>query len=436
MENKQSKKKKKIINFKEIGQNLFAKFFGFEQGIDITDDVAVLYRRNVVIKNIIFVSNIMFSFLQFLLSLATGEVTDWVITVATFPLVYVINKLLKSLINMDHHDRTKQSVAMYVAAFYIFFASILMYARLYEQFETGAYILMYYAVVVISLYQEKKLLSRSFQGLLALLTVIHLLLTYNLESLSQNMTIIEFIPVFVRHQAFRDILLRSVLFTLFYFVVYATVSMGQYMQEERRKELAKRRQVQSDFTNVVGNLFSDVLAVSSNLIERKHAFHVQEMSKRIASYMALSDEKIAEIEAFAVVHLQYPEIKNILGNMSISSETDYDILKQKMLLGSKITKRMQLARKCEDIARAHAEGNQTEAFINDMNQIQPELESQIILMADLYISLRKALSYKRPYTHQAVYKHFQTELNQFFESDLKERFMRFHEELSEIYSSF
>ena len=99
---------------------------------------------------------------------------------------------------MDPHDKTKQSVAMYVSAFYIFFSSILIYARLYqkEYFETAAYILMYYAVVVISLYQERKLLSSSFQGLLALLTVIHFIWTYNIQGLVQGDTIVQFFTSF------------------------------------------------------------------------------------------------------------------------------------------------------------------------------------------------------------------------------------------------
>ncbi|MDE5715799.1 MAG: hypothetical protein K2I42_06655, partial [Anaeroplasmataceae bacterium] len=47
----------------------FSNAFGFESGIDITDDTKVLYRKNIVIKNIIFVSNLiftlMFAFLSF-----------------------------------------------------------------------------------------------------------------------------------------------------------------------------------------------------------------------------------------------------------------------------------------------------------------------------------------------------------------------------------
>jgi len=432
-------RKYSIWNLKALGKDIFARFFGFEQGVDITDDVAVLYRRNVVIKNIVFVSNLMYSIILFLLSLSTqGQVADWVVAFVAFPLTYVINKFLKKLINMDPHDKTKQSVAMYVAAFYIFFSSILIYARLYEKeyFETAAYILMYYAVVVISLYQERKLLSSSFQGLLALLTVIHFIWTYSIQGLVGEETIIQFLPRFVRMPEFSDILLRTLLFILFYFVVYAIVSMGQYMQEERKQELIKRRQVQGDFSHIVGDLFSVVFSSSYTLMDKRHAYQVQQMSEKLADYVGLPLQKKTEMNQYAMIHLQYQEIKNLLNDMNSFDEKSYDILKEKTELGSKIAKRMQLAQKCEDIARAHIEDTANEKFLKEMLVIQPEMEAQIILLADLYITMRGPKPYKRPMAHNIVLKSFQSELSNYFDYDLKERFLKFNDEFAEMYNNF
>jgi len=432
-------KKPSIFNFKALGKGIFAKFFGFEQGVDITNDVAVLYRRNVVIKNIIFVSNLMYSIILFILSLSTeGSVTDWVVTVIALPITYVINKLLKKLINMDPSDKTKQSVAMYVAAFYIFFSSVLIYARLYqkEYFETGAYILMYYAVVVISLYQEKKLLASSFQGLLALLTVIHLIWTYNFQGLVNGQTLMEFLPKFLMLPEFSDILLRTLLFILFYFVVYSIVSMGQYMQEERKKELIKRRQVQNDFSHIVGDLFSVVFSSSYTLMDKRHANQVQLMSEKLGNYYGLSQTKLEDMRRYAIIHLQYQEIKNLLGDMNTFDEKTYDMLKEKTELGSMIAKRMQLAQKCEDIARAHIEDTANENFLKEMLVIQPEIEAQVILLSDLYITMRGPKPYKRPMAHTIVMKLFQTELANYFEYDLKERFLKFHDEFADMYNNF
>jgi len=433
------KKKRKFWQIKSLGKDIFAKYFGFEQGIDITNDVLVLYRRNVVIKNIVFLSNIMYTIILFVLSISSqSQVTDWVITVLAFPITYVINKLLKTLIHLDHNDKTKQSVAMYVAAFYIFFSSVLIYARLYtlEYFETGAYILIYYAIVVISLYQEKKLLSSSFQGLLALLTVIHLIWTYNFHGLVNGQSLKEFMPYFVRLPEFGDILLRTLLFILFYFVVYAIVSMGQYMQEERKKELIKRRQVQYDFSHIVGDLFTVVFSSSYQLMDKKHAYQVQQMSEKLADYFGLSQEQIKNINHYAMIHLKYHEIRHLLDDIHAYDEKAYDILKSQTELGSQIAKRIQLAQKCEDIARAHVEDTANEKFLKEMLSIQPEIESQIILLSDLYITMRSLRSYKRPMSHHVVLKHFQKELSAYFDYDLKERFLKFNDEFEEMYNNF
>jgi len=372
------------------------------------------------------------------LSLATTDVSDWVISVLAFPVTFVINKVLKKLIYLDTEDKAKQGVAMYVAAFYIFFSAILIYARLYDvpYFETGGYILLYYAVVVISLYQDRKLLSQGFQVIIALLTAIHLIWTYNFHGLVAGQSILEFLPNLTRLPEFKDILLRTLLFILFYFVLYAIVSMGQYMQEERKKELIKRRQVQNDFSHIVGDLFNVVFSSSYILMDKRHAYQVQQMSQKLADYYGMNQETIKGLNEYSMVHLQYQEIKNSLKGMDTFPEQQYDQLKEKTELGARIAKRIQLAQKCEDIARAHIEDTANETFLKEMLLIQPEVEAQIILLSDLYITMRSVRSYKRPMTHSQVLKQFQGELGHYFDYDLKERFLKFHDEFAEMFINF
>lgn len=435
--NQEKKSKGKLIH--SFGKNFFARFFGFERGIDITNDVEVLYRRNIVIKNIIFVSNIMYSVILLILSVSVeGNPADWVVTFIAFPLTYVINKFLKKLIFLDTEDKTKQNVAMYVAAFYMFLSAILMYARLYqkEYFETGAYILIYYALVVISLYQEKKLLSSIFQILLALVTMIHFIWTYNFHALVNGQSMMEFLPVFVKLPEFADILLRTLLFMLFYFVLYAIVSMGQYMQEERKKELIKRRQVQSDFTHIVGNLFSVVLSSSHVLMDQSHAQRVNQMSKKIGVLYGLPYEDMHGLESFALVHLKFSEIKMLMHEQPSQDEKSYEILREKTELGANIAKRIQLAQKCVDLTRSTLEETLNDKVIAEMNAIQPEIESQIILLSDLYITMRDPKPYKRPLTHVMVVKLLSGELGKCFDQNLINRFLKFHEDFSELYRNF
>ena len=46
-------------------------------------------------------------------------------------------------------------------------------------------------------------------------------------------------------------------------VLYSIVSIGEFMQEERKNELIKRRQVQEDFTNVVTKIFEIAIKINT-----------------------------------------------------------------------------------------------------------------------------------------------------------------------------
>jgi len=429
-------KKRSLTSF---SQSVFSKFFGFEEGVDITNDVALLVRRNVVIKNIIFISNILYGVMLFILSLSSsGGVTDWVITVLAFPVTFMINQILKRLIYTDQEDKTKQSVAMYVAGFYMFFSAILIYARLYSipHFETGAYILIYYAIVVISLYQDKQLLSSSFTTLMILLTAIHLIWTFNLQQAAQGFTIFEFIPIFLRTNDFQDIALRTLLFILFYFVVYAIVSMGQYMQQERKLELIRRRQVQSDFSHIVSDLFSVVFSESDKRMDQRHAAHIREMSLKLAKDVGLTDIKTKELEWYATIHLKFEDIKDLITKEETQTQSTYQKLKEKTELGSSIAKRLQLAQKCEDIIRAHIEGTNNENFIHNMQSIQKTEIADVILCTDMYLTLRELRSYKRPMNHSQAMKILEGDLSVYIDQRIIERFVKFQDEYDIMFKNF
>src|SRR5690606_2553411 len=93
---------------KGLGKRLFSKYFGFETGIDIANDVAVLYRRNVVIKNIVFVSNLLYSVVFFVLGFSVSNpTTDWLFAIASLPITLAVGKLQSKLIDLDHNDLTK-----------------------------------------------------------------------------------------------------------------------------------------------------------------------------------------------------------------------------------------------------------------------------------------------------------------------------------------
>jgi response regulator RpfG family c-di-GMP phosphodiesterase len=137
-----------------------------------------------------------------------------------------------------------------------------------------------------------------------------------------------------------------------------------------------------------------------------------------------------------MIHLQYEDIKDIVGSSEQITESGYQKLKEKTELGSMIAKRLQLAQKCEDIIRAHTEGANNELFLQSMLSIQPETISQVILLSDMYVTLREVKSYNRPKNHQAVLSMIETEFNQYFEPRIIERFVKFQDEYNTLFLNF
>ncbi|MDR2828205.1 MAG: hypothetical protein LBV51_02155 [Acholeplasmatales bacterium] len=414
---------------------LYNKYFGFEEGIDITDECQLLVRRNIVIKNIILVSNLLYSVLFLVLSIYTNTSTNWLFTVLTFGITYPINRLLKRLINLDKNDKTKQKIATYIASFYMFLSVILVYIKVYniESFTVGGYILIYYALMVISLYQDKRLLLECFGSLLAGITIIHFTCTYPIYN--EGYTFVSFFKMFFTESKFGDIVLRTVIFIVYYFVLYAIVSIGNYMQQERIKELSKRKEVQEDFASIVKNLFGVVLynGLWNNEVKIKQ---VSTIAMQLARYYGYNEKSLQELQNFSLSVLEFQKIYDLLNINPSLFVKEYDLIKAQTEVGSMIAKRLQLSQKCEIIVRKHEEGAQNESFTADMKKMQGDISSQIILLSDLYITLRNAQTYKRPLSHSQTIKLFNEQFNIYFEYDLKERFLSFEHEFEKTYNNF
>jgi hypothetical protein len=427
------KKEKAKFNLKNFGKSLFSRFFGFEEGIDITDEVAVLKRRNIVIKNIILLSNIFYFLLMLVVSIVSTDPADktfnWVVTVATFPLTFVINYFMSKLINKgEKDDLSKQQIAMYFAVFYLFISATLFYLKVHnvDGLETFAYILFFYVITIVALYQDKKALLNGALLLFSILTILHFFVTHYSPTLisggGEPMKLM-----------FVDIGLRSIIFIIYIVVLYANVSIGQYMQKERVSEKIRRQEVESDFQAISSDLFKVVLSSSKAFFNEKRAHQVYRLAHRLGELNGLSTTDLENLKDYALVHLRHAEIEDI-SDKSLSRS--YDALREKTELAATISKRIQLAQKCEDIARSNTEGILSQSFVYDMNKVQQDLESQIILLADLYYTMRAVESYKRPLTHLTVMKVFETEFNVFFDQNLFQRFISFNQEFANIYDNF
>lgn len=432
---------KNKIKSKIKSNTFFNKQFGFEVGIDITDDNQVLYRKNSVIKNIIFLSNIFYTIVFFLVAL--GEPSDWstwVLTALLFPVTFIVNSTLKKLIKKGPEDNMSQLIAMYVACFYLFLSAIIVYIKLHYKyidnnpyFMEAGYCLLYYSLAICAFYQDKKLLKNIFLWVFIIITILHLLITYNIfETINNSPSMWDFVMNYFVSKEFRDIILRSVLLVLYMLVLYIYVSMAEYMQKERKRELIKRREVQEDFTNVITKIFDVTLSTNSISDDDKHNIEIVSiMSKKMASLLSLDVKKCDEIANIAKIHLD----NNLNFNQSenMSEDEKFESLRKQTELGSLIISRYQLSRKCEDIVRAALEGSDSDTFRESIRKIQNNTESEIILICELYVTMRSVKSYKRPYNHQKAIQFMETQCKVYFDPMLFDRFIRFASDFGQIY---
>lgn len=420
--------KSKIKNNK-----FFNNMFGFESGIDITNDNQVIYRKNIVIKNIIFVSNLVFTLMFAVLSF--GEKSNIVLTVLLVPVTFLVNAGLKKTINKNPNDLTTQVIASYIACFYMFLLSIVIYVKLkygsVEYLKECGYILIYYSLAVCSFYQNKKQLKLVFEWVLVLVTILHFTVTYPIIFSDTATNPMEFITTFFTSDAFKDILIRTILLCVFMLVLYAIVAMSGYMQEERKKELIKRREVQEDFTNVVTKIFDVTLDVTSRSEEDKeNILVISKMSRKLSELLSLPAGECESIESLAKIHLN--------GNVDFAptgatEDEKFEVLREQTNLGSIIISRLQLERKCENIIRSTFEESNTQEFITRMKKIQNEISAQIILICELYVTMRSIKSYKKAYNHKLTMQYMTDQFSVYFDGNVFDRFVRFKDEFEKIY---
>ena len=415
---------------------VFDNLFGFESGVDITDETKVLYRRNNVIKRIIFLSNLVFSGLFALLSF--GEKSNILLTIILFPLTFIVNGGLKKTINKAPDDHTTQLIASYIASFYMILLSIVIYLKLkfgsISYLQECGYILLYYSLAICSLYQNKKLMKTIFQWTLILVTILHFTVTYNVLFSDAAKDIVQLLKVIFVSDIGRDIWLRTFLLCLFMVVLYSIVSIGEFMQEERKKELIKRRQVQEDFTNVVTKIFDVTLdRASRNNDDIENIMTVSKMSGNLARLLNLNEQEAIEIEQIAKIHVERQV--NFISTAGSNEDEKFALLKEQTDLGSIIISRLQLERKCEDIIRSTFEGSNNDEFVKKMKKIQNEISSQIILICELYVTMRSIKSYKKAYNHKLTIQYMTDQFRVYFDGDIFEHFLRFKDQFEEIYES-
>ena len=269
---------------------------------------------------------------------------------------------------------------------------------------------------------------------MVVVTILHVTVTYNVLFSEAAKDLLEILKVLFVSDVGRDILLRTILLGLFMIVLYSIVSIGEFMQEERKNELIKRRQVQEDFTNVVTKIFDVTLdRASRNNDDYENIIIVSKMASNLARLLNLSEIEVNEIEQIAKIHVE--KQVNFISTAGGNEDEKFALLKEQTDLGSIIISRLQLERKCEDIIRSTFEGSNNDEFVKRMKKIQNEVSSQIILICELYVSMRSIKSYKKAYNHKLTIQYMIDQFRVYFDGDIFEHFLRFKDQFEEIYEN-
>lgn len=268
------------------------------------------------------------------------------------------------------------------------------------------------------------------------MTFIHLAWTYQIMARSENLTMVQFFKEFVDSGDFGDLILRTLVFILFFLAVYVIVSIGQYMQEERKSELIKRRAVQNDFAAIVGNLFNAVFINAYFKMNHEEDKNVSHIAEKIGMYLNMNQISIDNLKAFSLIHLRFDEVKDFKLESNVYDDKIYEDIKEKTKLGADIVKRMELNENVDVIVRSVVENTLEEEKLIQIFQNIDNLDSQIILISDLYLTLRDSQSYKRPYTHRETLNILEKVCSQFIDEKLFDTFMKFSDEIENEYNNF
>lgn len=430
---------KKLNNLKDKMLNRLSELFSFEKGVDITDDTQVLYRKNIVIKNIIFLSNWAYTLILFLICLGEPNTTNLVLTICFVPFNFLLNRVLKKGIYGEPDNYLKQQLAMYGISFYMFLSAILLYFRLksgvnVDFLNEAGYMLIYYSLIVTSLYQDKKLMRIIFPWMLVIITIIHFTLTYEIYKMDFATNQALFFQEFFKSHEFRDIALRTFILILMMIVIYSGVSFSEYLLKQRKEELMKRQDVEYGFTDVVSELFDCLLESNATNIDRTQVKIEAKLATHLAGLLGLRPDKCDEVYKYSLMLLDIKDL-SITENAKKAHESEYDFieLRKKSKIGASLVKRLQLYQKGEDIVKAHIDGLADKVFLDKMNQIQNSYESQIILLCDLYVILRKDKYFKKPYSHAATMQVLDREFKDYVDFKIYDRFVRYGKDFETIY---
>ena len=110
-ERKRSIKENGLLN---AFRQFFTDRFSFDANVNLTDKCSVLHRRNVVIKNIIFLANLVFTVFSFVGLRGNGFSANLIITIVFWLLMTGLSVTIATMLKKREEDYSRQKIIMYL----------------------------------------------------------------------------------------------------------------------------------------------------------------------------------------------------------------------------------------------------------------------------------------------------------------------------------
>ena len=372
-EYKRETRKEKNVQKSNISKDgAFFKFFrdrfSFDMNVDLTDKCSVLYRRNYVIKNIIFLANLVFTIFSFIGLKGTGSSSNLIITIVFWLLMTTLSTTISVLLKNKKTDYNRQKLIMYVQCFYVFLLSVFLYVKIWLSYKIelnadetmeiskysitqAAYLLIYFSILISALYQRPKLLRTFFPWIFVIMTILHITVLHP-ELYAHGDSFSNFIKyMFVEKPTIIiDIAVRSLVLLVYFAGLYSNVSISDYIAKERRSEFTRRLDVENSYVEVVKSVFEAVKVYNSNANEYNQLISSKKVSlvaKELSHAMAYDQTSIQMITDYAKIHTEKMKLLTLLDEEI--KELDFDEIIEKTELATKIIKRLQLVKRINPV---------------------------------------------------------------------------------------
>ncbi|HEY8364996.1 MAG TPA: hypothetical protein VIK84_05435, partial [Haloplasmataceae bacterium] len=259
------------------------KFFALEfEGFDVLDATEVLRRKNIIVNRLLLITNILITVFIVIYYESIGLPKSLSLLIPTV----LINVLLTYFISSQKDDYEKQVMGMYLAILSVCYISL----RLYTLYPvTFTYIFIYIALVIVALFQNRHAIILGDILIFSVASYIHIN-----EVLKDN-------PLLINDT--HDITVYTMFLILYIFVITSLVFFSEYMDNERKKELKKREELEEEFKGVLGNVFDTIddfsQVTENNEITSEYVCAL--MARKLGLLMNFAEQKCDELFNFAII---------------------------------------------------------------------------------------------------------------------------------------